>query len=57
MRNFGLAWADADDVPRAFVVSYKKASAGQRKTELEAAGSTQVRIVETKPGQLLAAQT
>ncbi|WP_326778030.1 hypothetical protein [Streptomyces sp. NBC_01445] len=56
-QNFGLTWTDADAVPRASVVSYNKASAEQRQTELEAAGSTQVRIVETKPGQVLAAQT
>ncbi|MER7196351.1 MULTISPECIES: hypothetical protein [unclassified Streptomyces] len=38
-QNFGLTWTDADPVPRASVVSYK-ASAEQRQTEPEAAGST-----------------
>ncbi|MFF1263854.1 hypothetical protein ACFVZT_44535 [Streptomyces sp. NPDC058321] len=53
MQNFGLTWADTDGVPHASVVSYNKTTAEHRKTALEAAGSTHVRIVETKPGQLL----
>lgn len=53
MKNYGLTWTDPDGVPHASVVSYDKASAEQRKAELEAGGCTDVRIVETKPGELL----
>ena len=52
MTNYGLTWTDPDGTPRAASVSYDKASAEQRKQELEAAGCTQVEIVEIKPGEL-----
>lgn len=52
MQNYGLTWTDPDGMPRASVVSYDKTSADGRKVELEAAGCTEVRIAETKPGEL-----
>lgn len=56
MKNYGLTWTDPDGTPRASVVSYDKASAEQRKAELEADGCTDVEVVETKPGDRLTPQ-
>jgi hypothetical protein len=52
MQNYSLTWTDPAGTPRAAVVSYDKPSAGQRKQQLEAEGCTQVKVVETKPGEL-----
>ncbi|MFB7244670.1 hypothetical protein ACFCYX_19680 [Streptomyces populi] len=53
MKNYSLTWTDPDGTPRAAAVSYDQASADDRKARLEAAGATDVEIVETKPGELL----
>lgn len=52
MQNYSLTWTDPDGTPKAAVVSYDQASAGQRKQQLEAEGCTEVEVVETKPGEL-----
>lgn len=52
MQNFALTWTDPDGTPRASAVAYDEPSAGQRKSELEAAGCTRIEIVEVKPGTL-----
>ncbi|MEU0061440.1 hypothetical protein [Streptomyces sp. NPDC006334] len=52
MHNFALTWTDPDGIPRSSAVAYDKPSAGGRKQELEEAGCSDIRIVETKPGQL-----
>jgi hypothetical protein len=52
MKNFSLTWTDPDGTARAAAVSYDKASAETRKARLEAAGCTDVEVVETKPGEL-----
>ena len=52
MQNHALTWTDLDGVPRSSAVAYDKPSAGRRREELEAAGCSDVLIVETKPGQL-----
>lgn len=41
-----------DGTPRSSAVAYDKPSAGRRKQGLEAAGCSDVQIVETMPGQL-----
>jgi hypothetical protein len=51
MKNYGLTWTDSTGTPRAAAVSYDKASADSRKARLEAAGCTDVEVVETKPGE------
>ncbi|WP_069883573.1 hypothetical protein [Streptomyces luteocolor] len=56
MQNYGLTWTDANGVPHATVCSYDKTSAEHRRQKLEADGCTSVRIVETKPGELLQPQ-
>lgn len=56
MKNYGLTWTDTDGTPRATVCSYDKGSAEDRKKKLEAAKCKNVRISETKPGQLLQPQ-
>ncbi|MEU5900524.1 hypothetical protein [Streptomyces venezuelae] len=56
MKNYGLTWTDPDGVPRATVCSYDKGSAEDRKKKLEAAKCKNVRISETKPGELLQPQ-
>ena len=53
MKNYGLTWTDPDGVPRVSVVSYDKSSADGRKERLEGSGCTKVRVVETKPGEVL----
>ncbi|MCX5054041.1 MULTISPECIES: hypothetical protein [unclassified Streptomyces] len=52
MQNYALTWTDRDGVPRSSAVAYDKPSAGSRQQDLEAAGCSDVLIVETKPGQL-----
>ncbi|MFF3928301.1 hypothetical protein [Streptomyces hirsutus] len=52
MKNHALTWTDTTGTPRASAVAYDQPSANRRKTALEAAGCTDVEIVETKPGQL-----
>ncbi|MFE7233879.1 hypothetical protein ACFVAF_25080 [Streptomyces sp. NPDC057596] len=52
MQNYALTWTTPDGTPRASAVAYDKASAGHRKTDLEAAGCISVEIVPVKPGQL-----
>lgn len=56
MKNFGLTWTDSDGRPRASAASYDKGSAEDRKERLEDDGATDVRIVETKPGERLQPQ-
>ncbi|MWA08709.1 hypothetical protein [Streptomyces sp. BA2] len=56
MKNYGLTWTDPDGAARATVCSYDKASAEDRRAKLEAGGCTNVRVEETKPGQLLQPQ-
>jgi hypothetical protein len=53
MKNYGITWTDPAGTPRVDVVSYDERSADDRKKALEAAGCTDVAIVETKPGQRL----
>jgi hypothetical protein len=53
MTNYGLTWTDPNGTPQAAAVSYDKTSAEDRKVRLEAGGATDVKIVETKPGELL----
>ncbi|MER6102410.1 hypothetical protein ABT115_08785 [Streptomyces sp. NPDC001832] len=45
MRNYRLKWT-GDGRERTSVVAYDERSAEQRKQELEAAGATEVRVVE-----------
>jgi hypothetical protein len=52
MQNSALTWTDPDGAAQASAVAYDKPSTEKRKAALEAAGSTDVRIVETKPGEL-----
>ncbi|MDV7220428.1 hypothetical protein [Streptomyces prunicolor] len=52
MTTFGLTWTDPDGTHRSSAVAYDKPSADNLKKELEAAGATNVLIIETKPGQL-----
>ncbi|UPZ27597.1 hypothetical protein MUK60_07095 [Streptomyces sp. LRE541] len=56
MKNYGITWTDADGVPHASGVSYDKPSADHRKQRLEEEGATDVKIVETKPGEVLQPQ-
>ncbi|MFJ4926803.1 hypothetical protein [Streptomyces sp. NPDC088736] len=53
MQNFGLTWTDPDGTARASVVSYDRASADDRKRELEEAGASGVEVVATRPGERL----
>ncbi|MFF3505373.1 hypothetical protein [Streptomyces sp. NPDC003247] len=52
MQNYGLTWTSADGIPRASAVAYDEPTAGQRQTELENAGCTDVEIVPVRPGVL-----
>ncbi|MCX5598481.1 hypothetical protein OOK29_10050 [Streptomyces phaeochromogenes] len=56
MQNFGLTWTDPDGTPRASRVSYDQVSAEQRQQELVDAKCDKVRVVETKPGEVLQPQ-
>lgn len=56
MKNYGILWTDPDGTPRASVVSYDKPSADGRAKELVDAKCDKVRVVETKPGDLLQPQ-
>lgn len=56
MKNYGLTWTDESGTPRASVTHFDKKSAEDRKKKLEAAGGKNVRISETKPGELLQPQ-
>lgn len=53
MQSFGLTWTDRDGTARASGVSYDKASAKDRKRDLEEAGATAVEIVPVTPGERL----
>ena len=52
MQNHALTWTDPAGVPCASAVAYDRPSAVGRKQDLEAAGCSDVLIVETEPGQL-----
>lgn len=52
MRSFGLTWTDSDGTPRASAVAYDNSSADQRRTELERAGATRIKVVPVTPGEL-----
>ncbi|MGW8485446.1 hypothetical protein [Streptomyces sp. NPDC055886] len=52
MRNFALTWTDSTGKTRASSVAYDKGSANSRKTELEAGGHTDVKVVPIMPGKL-----
>ncbi|MFJ5644015.1 hypothetical protein [Streptomyces sp. NPDC093223] len=52
MINYGLTWTDTDGVPRASAVAYDKVSGEREAGKLRDAGSTDVELVEVKPGQL-----
>lgn len=50
MKNFKVKWTE-DGKERTSVVSYSESSAEKRKQQLEAAGATNVRVVQVKPGE------
>ncbi|WP_097982765.1 hypothetical protein [Streptomyces sp. f150] len=52
MQNYALTWTDTTGKPRASSVAYDKGSASSRKTELEAGGNTDVKVVPIRPGEL-----
>ncbi|MFE2553746.1 hypothetical protein ACFXGI_35265 [Streptomyces sp. NPDC059355] len=52
IQDYALTWT-ADGMPRASAVGDDEASAGRRKRDLEAAGSTGVRIVPGHRGETL----
>ncbi len=51
MQNFALTWTDSTGKARASSVAYDKGSANSRKTELEADGHTDVKVVPIMPGK------
>lgn len=52
MQSYGITWTDPDGTPRAAAVAYDKASADDRKGDLEKAGASDAEIVAVKPGEL-----
>lgn len=52
MQNYALTWTDSTGRARASSVAYDKGSANSRKTELEAGGNTDVKVVPIRPGEL-----
>ncbi|MFJ4622330.1 hypothetical protein [Streptomyces sp. NPDC088812] len=52
MQNYALTWTSADGIPRASAVAYDEPTAALRRTELAAAGCTDVEIVPVRPGVL-----
>ncbi|MFI1177825.1 hypothetical protein [Streptomyces melanogenes] len=55
MTNYVLAWTDLAGAPRSSAVAYDKPSAQERRQELEEAGCSAVKIIETRPGHMPAA--
>lgn len=53
MQSYGLTWTDPDGTARVSVVSYDRASADDRKRELEEGGASDVEVVATRPGERL----
>ncbi|MET9189564.1 hypothetical protein ABZX63_30520 [Streptomyces tendae] len=52
MQSYGFTWTEPDGTRRASAVAYDRVSADRRRTELEAAGATDIDEVAVKPGEL-----
>lgn len=52
MQNYALTWTDTTGRRRTSAVAYDQNSANDRKTELEAAGNTDIAIAPIRPGEL-----